>query len=229
MNSMFGRIKKLALIAIFSVLIDACIPTVTPVATPILGATPRIVEAIINTPTVAPPYIHYIPSKGFNIHLEFDYPSSWTFSEDKYPQVESVMIIALGDPRFRTLPTPIPNPDYLTRTISDYGSVSILISPSEPGQTSDTELESRKQAYSNERMITLLSDYKITIDDYDAGVLEYQMNDPENYTSLMFIRRIFFFVRDQKYEIYFEVAEKDRGGEFENGYDYFFNSLKIVP
>ena len=44
----------------------------------------------------------------------------------------------------------------------------------------------------------------------------------------MFNRRIIFIVKDQIYVILFEVAEKDRGGEFEKGYEYFFNSLKIV-
>ena len=67
------------------------------------------------------------------------------------------------------------------------------------------------------------------IDGYNASVLEYQVNDPENYPSLMFNRRIFFIVKDQMYEFFFTVAEKDRGGEFEQGYEYFFNSLKIVP
>lgn len=75
----------------------------------------------------------------------------------------------------------------------------------------------------------LLDDYKITVDEYDASVLEYQMNDPENYTSLMFARRIFLVVNDQFYEFYFTVADKDRGGQFDQGYEYFISSLKIVP
>jgi hypothetical protein len=36
-------------------------------------------------------------------------------------------------------------------------------------------------------------------------------------------------VNGQVYEIIYSVAEKDRGGEFDKGYDYFLNSLKIVP
>ena len=35
-------------------------------------------------------------------------------------------------------------------------------------------------------------------------------------------------VNSQLYEIIFTVAEKERGGEFEKGYEYFFDSLKIV-
>ena len=75
----------------------------------------------------------------------------------------------------------------------------------------------------------VLYDYKISIDGYDASVLEYQIEPIEDYTSLMFARRIFFRVEDQMYTILFMVAEKERGGEFEKGYEYFFNSLKVVP
>jgi hypothetical protein len=139
------------------------------------------------------------------------------------------MTIGLADPRFRTLPTPIPDPDYLYITPSDFGAITIWVLPAKPNQTPDAELESHKQAYTDERMITLLSDYKITIDGYDAGVLEYQLDDTENYTSLMFVRRIFLVAYDQFYEIYYEVAVKDRGGDFEQGYEYFFKSLRIVP
>jgi hypothetical protein len=46
---------------------------------------------------------------------------------------------------------------------------------------------------------------------------------------LMFARRTYFMVNGQVYEIIFTVADKDRGGEFDKGYEYFFNSLKIVP
>jgi hypothetical protein len=45
----------------------------------------------------------------------------------------------------------------------------------------------------------------------------------------MFTRRIFFIAYDQVYTIDVAIAKQDRGGEFEQGYDYFFKSLKIVP
>ncbi|MBV6467589.1 MAG: hypothetical protein PGMFKBFP_02957 [Anaerolineales bacterium] len=179
-------------------------------------------------PTVLPPYIHYTAPEGSNIHLVFDYPSSWVFSEDKMQGLD-FLTIGLSDPRFRTLPTPPIDPDYLYITPSDFGSITIWALPAKPNQTPDSELESRKRAYADERMMTLLSDYKITVDGYDAGVLEYQLNDLENYTSLMFVRRIFLVVDNQFYEIYYEVAVKDRGGDFDQGYEYFFNSIKIVP
>jgi hypothetical protein len=175
--------------------------------------------------TPAPPYIHYSPPEGYDIHLEFDYPSSWIYTENL--KDADFLYIVLKDPRFRTLPTPPPNPDSFPK--DDFGYIAISIMPVKPGQTPDTELEFRKQSYSEHSWMTVLDDYKIMIDGYDACVLEYQMNDIENHTSLMFARSIFFVVNGQFYEIYYTVAEKDRGGEFEQGYEYFFKSLKIVP
>ena len=190
------------------------LPTLIPTLTPI-GST--------STPT--PPYFHFTPPENSNIHLEFDYPSSWFFSMDtKY---SDFMIISLGDPQFRNLPTP--SLDDYHPTPNDFGSIDIWIMPSEPGQTPDTELESHKQAYNEVNRMNVLRDYKIKVDRYDASVLDYQIDDPETSPSLMFNRRIFFVINDQIYEIIFEVADKERGGEFEQGYEYFFNSLKIVP
>jgi hypothetical protein len=40
---------------------------------------------------------------------------------------------------------------------------------------------------------------------------------------------LLLMVNDQLYEIFFNIAEKDRGGQFDKGYEYFINSLKIVP
>ena len=71
--------------------------------------------------------------------------------------------------------------------------------------------------------------YQTTVDGRDAYVLEYQTDDLESSPSLMFNRRVYFMVNDQVYEIIYTVAEKDRGEEFESGYEYFFKSLKIVP
>ena len=174
--------------------------------------------------TVAPPYIHYKPSQESSVHLEFDYPGSWTFSEDmQYANL--VMIIALGDPRFRTLPT---FPD--SYSPSDFGSVIIWISPAKPNQTSFTELDVVRQGYLREPRYYVISDYIVTIDGYDAGVLEYTIEPTaEDYPSVMFNKRILVVVNDQLYVILFTVAEKERGGEFEKGFEYFLNSLKIVP
>ena len=181
---------------------------------------------VSQSPTPVSPYLHYTPLKESNIHLEFDYPSSWVFSEEMQ-EGGLLTAVSLGDPRFNTLPTPPPGG--LNRVPNDFGSITIWITPLQLGQTPDTELESHKQGYKDEQQITLLKDYKTTIDGHDASVLEYQINNPESFTSLMFARRIFFVVKDQMYEIFFTVAEKERGGEFEKGYEYFFNSLKIVP
>jgi hypothetical protein len=79
--------------------------------------------------------------------------------------------------------------------------------------------------------IKALNNYQTTIDGYNALVLEYQIEpfDNNGYTSSMFERDLFFAVKDQIYQIAFTVAEKERGGKFEIGYEYFFDSLKIVP
>ena len=182
--------------------------------------------ALSNTPTSLPPYLHYAPAEGSNVHLEFDYPSSCIFSETKIQRTD-ITIVGFADPRYLTVPTRAPNESH--GTPSDFGSVSIVIQSSEPGQTPDTEVASRKQSYSNIHWMNVLTDYQTTIDGYAATVLEYQVNDPESSPSLMFNRRIIFMVYGQMYEIIFEVAEHERGDEFEQGYQYFFESLKIVP
>lgn len=75
---------------------------------------------------------------------------------------------------------------------------------------------------------TFLNDYKIAIDGFGARVIEHQIMAPEIHTSLMFERQIYFFAENEIYTIRFLVAEKDRGGNFEQGYEYFINSVKVV-
>jgi hypothetical protein len=204
--------------------------TVTSTVTPIISPTQKsstlipILTPNGSTATPAPPYFHFTPSENSNIHLEFDYPSSWVFSED-FQDFQSIYLL---DPRFLTLPTP--SSDDYHPIPNDFGFVCIWIIPSKPGQTPATELESHKISYNNHFRYREINDYKITVDGYDASVLEYKV-DPaqDDYPSVMFYRRTYFMVNSQVYEIIFTVAEKERGGEFEQGYEYFFNSLKIVP
>jgi hypothetical protein len=190
------------------------------VVTPTITKTPRL-------PTAVPPYIHYSPSETSNIHLEFDYPGSWIFSEEKIQDTD-ILIVGLGDPRLLTVPTRAPNEPH--GTPSDFGRVSIMIQPAKLGQTLDVLIEPYKHGHNSASWITALNEDKITIDGYDAIVLEYQVEpiDDNGYTSLMFERDMFFVVKDQLYQITFLIADKERGGEFEKGYEYFFNSLKIV-
>ena len=194
--------------------------TLTPTATPAIPASPA------PSPTVAPPYIHYTPSETYSVHLEFDYPGYWYFNEGKSQYTEDFDIF-LGDPRLLTVPTRAPDEPH--GTPSDFGSVDIWIRPVKPGQTLDSLVEEQKRIDSTARPITPLQDYPIEIDGHDAYVLDILIDSPEEYTSVMFNRRIFFIVYDQIYTIDFTVAEQERGGEFEQGYDYFFESLKIVP
>lgn len=184
------------------------------------------IAPVLPSLTPVPPYIHYSPSETSNIRLEFDYPGSWVFSEEKIEGTD-IWTMGLGDPRLLTVPTRAPGE--LHGTPSDFGIITIWIMPGKPGQTPESELESHKQSYENTHWMTVLDDYKIKIDGNDASVLEYQVDDPEHHTSLMFDRRTYFMVENRVYEIIFSVADKDRGGEFEKGYEYFLNSLRIVP
>lgn len=168
-------------------------------------------------------YRHYI-TKAFEIRLELDYPSYWWF-EERVDETGAPNLL-LRDPQFLTLPTPS---NEMHPTPNDFGYIYIWPILGETGQTPDTELASHKQAYSEMPRMKMLSDYKMKIDRHDASVLEYQVDDPETSPSLMFYRRTYFMVNGQVYEIIFSVAEKDRGGEFDKGYEYFIKSLKIVP
>lgn len=159
------------------------------------------------------------------IRLEFDYPTYWFLNE--YVSDSGFTRIVLGDPRFLNLPTQ-PPPDELHPTPNDFGIVEIGIIPSKPGRTVESEAEDQKTLLRNVGWATFLNDYKIAIDGFGARVIEHQIMAPEIHTSLMFERQIYFFAENEIYTIRFLVAEKDRGGNFEQGYEYFINSVKVV-
>lgn len=180
-------------------------------------------------PSPSPSYTHYAPSKESNIYLEFDYPSSWIISEERR-QYTDLTIIGLGEPQLLEVPTRAP--DEAHGTPSDFGRISIWIQPIRFDQTIDTLIEPYKQGHSGASWITALNEYKVEMGGHDVIVLEYQIKplyEYNGYTSLMFERDMFFVVNNQMYQIAFIVAENDRGGEFEQGYEYFIKSLKIVP
>jgi hypothetical protein len=186
------------------------------------------VSTFKSTSAAPPTYFHYTPSDEFDVHLEFDYPSSWILSEEKF-QFTDTMFVGLGDPRLLTIPTRAPDEPH--GTPSDFGRIGIYVQPVKPDQTLDLLVEPHKQGYNSANWITPLNDYKIMIDGLEAIVFEYQVEpiDDNGYTSVMFERNLFFIVGDQLYQITFMVAEKERGDEFEQGYEYFFKSLKITP
>jgi len=78
-------------------------------------------------------------------------------------------------------------------------------------------VEDQKTMYRNIGWATFLDEYTIAIDGFGARVIEHQIQMPEIHTSLMFERRIYFFAENEIYAIFFEVAEKERGGDFEQG------------
>jgi hypothetical protein len=202
-------------ISIMMFMLIGCTAT-TPTVTP-----PALATSLIATPS----YIHYLPSEASNTGLEFDYPSYLVFNDDK-PQYRDGLVIFLGDPRLLTVPTRVPGQSH--GTPSDFGSVHIYIEPAKPDQTLDSLVKAQKQIDIDANPITFLCDYQIEIDNQKAHVIETLNDYPEVYTSVMFNRKIFFIVNDRVYMIDFFVSEKERGGEFEKGYEHFFNSLKIV-
>ena len=197
------------------VLISASTPT------PDWRTSPTYVNYI--PPSDVSEFTHYTSSEELNFRLEFNYPSYWWIHE--YSDEIGIRRVFLGDPGFLALPTPanthpVPN---------DFGRIHIWIMTSKPGQTPETELKSHKQDYSNIHWMTVLNDYKTTIDGRNAYVLEYHTDDLETSPSLIFNRRIYFTVNNEVYEIIYSVAEKDRGGKFDKGFEYFSNSIKIIP
>ena len=179
------------------------------------------------TSSVTEPYIHF--NQKHNVHLEFDYPSSWLLYErGEFSNIDS---ICLDDPRFETLSTPSP-PNYHP-TPNNYGFICIWITEVESGHESETEVEALKKNYNLEierLRFTILDSYELIIAEQKSSVLEYYDNEPmEGYYALMFNRRIFFIVDNQMYQIFFSVAEEERGGEFEQGYEYFLSSLNVTP
>jgi hypothetical protein len=175
-------------------------------------------------PSNIPGYTLYIPSDTSKLRLEFEYSNTWIFSE--HIDEAGIQSIFLGDARFLSLATPTP-PDYHP-TPNDYGSIYIWIIPTKPGDTVESEVEMQKQIYRDSWWAEFLKDYKVAIDGFGARVIEHNTQIPESSTSLMFERRIYFFAENEIYEIIFEIANKDRGNEFEQQYEYFFKSLKVI-
>lgn len=192
---------------------------------------PTSALTVFTTPFVIPtrpsiPYFHYTPLRENNVHLEFDYPSYWYFNESKNPYYDQYTI-SLSDPLVLTLPTNDPNDS--GHELENYGSIYIWIEPLPANQTLESLVQDEKEDLlgSNVDMITLLASYTVNIDGYTAYVIEI-LNNADVHTSTKFDRTIYFVVKDQFYRINFSISVDERGGEFEKGYEYFFNSLEIV-
>ena len=191
-----------------------------------------ILSITMPTPVTTPesltsisPYVHYSSPEELDIHLAFGYPEYWIFRYTE--QYVDYIIIGLVDPRFLTVPTRAPDESH--GTPDDFPKVSIWIKTVNSNQSLDSHVEPYRHGTDNPPWTILLNKYRITVDGYDAIVIEYQANDPEIYTSVMFRRTVFFIVEDKLYSIGFTIAEHERGGEFEQGYEYFFDSLTITP
>jgi hypothetical protein len=178
------------------------------------------------SPTPPLPSSHYAPA-AYTTHLAFDYPAAWLFSEEKSPYGDTIFLDLL-DPLALSLATCAPG-EQPRATPSDFGRIYISIEPVVPGETLEMRVQEQIHADTISNTIRLLSDYPLDIDGHVAYALERQETIPELYTSVMFARRIFFIAYERLYTLDLLVAEKDRGGTFERGYDYFLKSLKVVP
>jgi len=212
-RSIIVLVRRFLLATVIVITLNGCVETF-----PTITTTPYIT-------TTLSPYKHYAPPKTSGIYLEFDFPRSWIFSAGRYWDTDLFMIV-MDDPRSLTIATRSPGDTH--GIPSDYGSVVVWIKPVKDDETLDTFVNAFRRTI-EELKYTPVSDYVTIIDGYDAVVLEYQVDEPESYSSLMFARRTYFIVNNQLYEIFFSVAEKERDGEFEQGFEYFFNSLRIAP
>lgn len=182
---------------------------------------------IRNTSTSVSPYIKYIPSKSSKIQMEFDYPREWIFRDENGINNFGLYQIYLMDPQYLYVPTYDPHDIYITPT--DFGAITITSQTINKGRTVDTLFDEYKNSSINTPFVKFVDEYKTQVDGNDALVLECQIEPyPDNgYSSTMFSRTIFFGNKDQLYEIIFEVSVKDRGGDFEKGYDHLIDSIKF--
>jgi hypothetical protein len=49
------------------------------------------------------------------------------------------------------------------------------------------------------------------------------------YPTIMFERRTYLVIESKLHTIFFQIAQGKRGGEFEQGYERFMESLEIIP
>lgn len=200
----------------------------------LVGCTDMFPVAIAPTPSftenlseATPRYLHYVSySTTYNTHLEFDYPSNWLFYEERI-QYTDILYIGLTERSALNVPTRAP--DEQQGIPVDFGSIRIDIQPTTQGQTLESIVNEQKQLDISSHFVTPLQDYGFEIDEYNAYVLETLNDIPELYTSVMFNQRVLFIAYGQLFRIDFLIAEKNRGSEFETGYEYFLNSLQIVP
>jgi hypothetical protein len=181
----------------------------------------------VPTPTWPPfRYLHYTPSEELQVHLEFDYPDYWYFSQGRDPYTGYVSVF-MADPGILAVPTR--DPDEPHGTPSDIPYIAIFIEPLKPGETLEAHFQEQKQIDETSGIATLLADYPLQIDGYDAYALETRDDIPEVYGVPMFCRRVLFSAYDQFYTMDFLINEQYRGDRFEHGYEYFLKSLKVVP
>jgi hypothetical protein len=180
------------------------------------------------TPTSTSPYLFYSPSQSSVIRLEFEYPNNWNFHGETEVQYSGMYVIGLDDASSLQRGTQTPNESNNT-SIED-NHISIWIGPITEQRTLETIIESYKSGHDDPRWAKLLNEYQIDINDVDAQVIEYQIEPfaESGLNSTVFEKDIFFEFNNYIYEIFFQVAWNEKGGDFEQGFDHFLNSLKLI-
>jgi hypothetical protein len=198
------------------------------VATPPPAPAPTVPPTTpLPSPTAEPiHYRRYTPSEELEVHLEFDYADYWHFQEGTL-EYTGTIVIGMADPAILDVPTR--SPDEPHGTPSDLPRISIHIQPLEPGESFESLWQEQKRIDSTANILTLVRDYPLQIDGYDAYALETLNDIPELYMAVMFCRRIILVAYDQVYTIDFLINEQHRGDRFEQGYNHFFESLQVVP
>ena len=178
------------------------------------------------SPTVKPLFFHYTSATQSNIYLEFDFPSSWGLGDD----VQSNEIsIALYEPRYFTVPTEAA-PDENHPPMNDFGVIDVWVHAQRTDESFDEYVQkfAKDESYDHK---TVLGKSSTQVAGVNAVVIETRLdkNFAEIHIEEMFVKDIFFTNDNLIYEIRLTIAVKDRGNEFEKGYEYFISSLKITP
>jgi len=155
-------------------------------------------------------HLHYSPSGNFEyLDIEFDYPNSWILKEvAKYPGVD---LVTLVDPE------------------TEDAMISIGVYLIENGQTAEMKAKLFAQRSSEAITVKISREYESSLKGHKCFVVETQFGPIDDFSKLMYGKTLFFSIEDKIYDINLRLANEDRDGDFEKGYEYLLKSIRIVP
>lgn len=172
-----------------------------------------------------PPYLHYSSQEEFDIHLEFDYPDYWTIYEDNSP---GFVFINLTDSRVLIYSTQDPNQPHTNADI--FSKIYIWTYTPQTNETYISVVSDFQHLCLQENpKVKFIDNYQIIIDEIDANVVECMVQNEFDYSSFEFARKTIFQVENQIYVVDLTLVDNELRNQFEQGYDYFLNSIKITP